>query len=66
MVTRAPQRFCKECGEPIPKRRHRGIAAEHADLAAVTRAIALEDLDRRRLAGAVGPEKPEDLAVAHL
>ena len=27
-------------------------------------AVALEDLDGRRLAGAVGPEQPEDLARA--
>jgi len=34
----------------------RGIDAEHPDRTAVAAAIALEDLDRRRLAGAVRPE----------
>ena len=40
-----------------------GVEAEHADLAAVRAAVALEDLDRRRLAGAVRPEQREDLAA---
>jgi hypothetical protein len=39
-----------------------GIEAEHRDLAGITRAVALEDLDRRRLAGAIGSEDGEDLA----
>ena len=39
-----------------------GIVAEHAHLAGVALAVALEDLDGRRLAGAVGPEQPEDLS----
>ncbi len=33
-----------------------GIVAEHRDLAGVARAVALEDLDRRRLSGAVRAE----------
>ena len=39
-----------------------GIVSEHPHLAAVALAVALEDLDRRRLAGAVRAEEPEDLA----
>ena len=42
------------------------VDAEHGDLAAVGLVEALEDLDRRRLAGAVGPEQAEDLAAADL
>ena len=38
------------------------VLAEHADLAAAALAVALEDLDRRRLAGPVGAEEGEDLA----
>ena len=38
------------------------IDPEHGDLAAVGRPKALEDLDRRGLAGAVGSEETEDLA----
>ena len=40
-----------------------GIVAEHAHLAGVGAAVALEDLDRGRLAGAVGAEEAEDLAA---
>ena len=40
-----------------------GIEAEHRDLAGVPRAVALEDLDRGRLAGAVRAEQAEDLAL---
>ena len=36
------------------------VGAEHRDLAGGAGAIALEDLDDRRLAGAVGAEEPED------
>ena len=43
-----------------------GVDAEHAHVAAVAPAKALEDLDRRRLPGAVGPEEGEDLAAAHV
>ena len=39
-----------------------GIVSEHAHLAAVALAVALEDLDRRRLAGAVRAEEAEDFA----
>src|SRR5262245_13463413 len=42
------------------------VDAEDAHLAGAPRPIALEDLDRRRLAGAVRPEKGEDLAGADL
>ena len=44
----------------------RRILAEHLDVARVAVAVALEDLDRRRLAGAVRPEQPEHLAGADL
>src|SRR6476646_9890904 len=39
------------------------IPAEHLDLAGRALAIALEDLDRRRLAGTVRPEEGDDLAA---
>ena len=39
------------------------VEAEHRDVAAVARAIALQDLDGRRLPGAVGTEQREDLAL---
>jgi hypothetical protein len=39
-----------------------GIVAEDAHFARIAFAVTLEDLDGRRLAGAVGPEKPEDLS----
>ena len=42
-----------------------GIDAEHAHVAAVALAKALEDLDRRRLARPVGAEEGEDLAALH-
>ena len=44
------------------RRRGLRVLAEHPDLAGAALAIALEDLDRGRLAGAVGPEEGEDLA----
>ena len=40
----------------------RGVVAEHGDDAAVALPVALEDLDGRRLARAVGAEQAEDLA----
>src|SRR5690606_30978146 len=43
-----------------------GILAEHADLPGVPLTVALEDLDGGGLAGAVGPEYREDLAVADI
>ena len=43
-----------------------GIEAEHADLAGGALAVALEDLDGGRLAGAVRPEQTEHLAAADL
>ncbi len=39
------------------------VAPEHADLAGVALAVALEHLDARRLAGAVGAEQAEHLAA---
>ena len=39
------------------------ILAEHRHLAGVARAVALEDLDGRRLAGAVRAEQAEHLAA---
>src|SRR4029077_11375671 len=44
-------------------RRPIGVAAEHTHLAGVALAVPLEDLDGRRLAGAVRPEQPEDLSL---
>ena len=44
----------------------RRVHAEHARLAAAARAVALEDLDDRRLARAVGPQQTEHLAASHL
>jgi len=41
-----------------------GIDAEDGDLAAAPLAVALEDLDRRRLAGAVGAEEPKTSPLA--
>ena len=43
-----------------------GVEAEHGHLAAVALAVALEDLDGRRLAGAVRAEQAEDLAGSDL
>ncbi len=40
-----------------------GVGAEHLDAAAVPSAVALEDLDGRRLARAVRAEEAEDLAA---
>ena len=42
-----------------------GVEAEHPDIASVGAAVALEDLDERGLAGAVGAEQGEHLAAAH-
>ena len=54
-----------EPGSPGRPRRAR-VDAEHAHLAAVPPAVALEDLDRRRLARAVRAEQGEHLAAAHV
>jgi len=43
-----------------------GIEAEDIDLTSVAGAVALEDLDRRRLPGAVRAEQAEDLAFLDL
>jgi len=40
-----------------------GVHAKHPHLAGGSPAVALEDLDGRRLAGAVGPEEGEDLSA---
>src|SRR5258705_9292859 len=42
------------------------VVAEHADLTGVAAAVALEDLDGRRLPGAVGAEQAEHLALLDL
>ena len=42
------------------------VEAEHLDLARVAAPVALEDLDGRRLAGAVRAEQPEHLAGGDL
>jgi hypothetical protein len=42
------------------------VDAEHTDVALVARAVALEDLDRRRLPRAVRPEQTEDLPRVHV
>src|SRR4051794_37809410 len=42
------------------------VEAEDGDLAAAALAVALEDLDRGRLARPVGPQQPVDLAAADL
>ena len=47
-------------------RRAGGIGAEHRHGASVAASVALEDLDRRRLAGAVRAEQREDLSLADL
>src|SRR4051812_30548814 len=44
----------------------RGIVAEHRHVAGAPLAIALEDLDRRGLAGPVRAEQPEDLSSDQL
>ena len=44
--------------------RSAGVVAEHADLAGVGAAVALEDLEQGGLAGAVGAEQGEQLAAA--
>jgi hypothetical protein len=42
------------------------VEAQHGDLAAVPAPVALEDLDRCRLAGTVRPEQREDLAERYV
>ena len=42
------------------------VDAEHCDVAAVAPPVALEDLHRRRLAGAVGSQQGEHLAAPDL
>ena len=44
----------------------RRVGAEHGHLPGVALPVALEDLDRRRLAGTVRPEEPEHLALGDL
>ena len=47
-------------------RRRPGVAAEHRDLAGAALAVALEHLDRGRLARAVRPQEREHLSLADL
>src|SRR4051794_36415845 len=50
---------------PVAVRRG-GIGAQHADLAAAARPVALQDLHRGRLSGAVRPQEGEDLGARDL
>ena len=43
-----------------------GVDAQDPDVAAIRPAVALDDLDGRRLAGPIGAEEGEDLAAADL
>ena len=51
------------CGTATPRSPCAGSCPSTRDLAAVAAAVALEDLDRRGLAGAVRPEQREHLAA---
>jgi hypothetical protein len=57
-------RLLQDDADALPERGARmlGIEAQDLDLATVPCAVALEDLDRRRLPGAVRAEQAEDLA----
>jgi hypothetical protein len=61
---RVERRRLQHHADPLPPGRPCGLRvdAEHLDAAGVATAVALEDLDRRRLAGAVRPEQAEHLA----
>src|SRR5205085_4011833 len=66
---RLPQlRGLEHDADPLAERAARllGVEAEDVDGPRVPAAVALEDLDRRRLAGAVRAEEAEDLAVRDL
>ena len=58
-------RVLEDDAHPLPERSlpATGVEAEHRDLSRVASAVALEDLDGRRLAGAVRAEQAEDLAL---
>src|SRR5580658_9383535 len=58
-------RFLQDDPDPGPPTRRRAprILTEHLDFATTRPAEALEDLDRGRLAGAVGAQEREDLAA---
>jgi len=60
--------FLQDDPDPRPPARRRAprIVAEHLDLARAGLAKALQDFDRRRLAGPVGAEEGEDLAAPDL
>jgi hypothetical protein len=49
------------CATGVPR-----VGSEDADGAAISVSVALDDLDGRRLAGAVRPQQGDDLAGAHL
>ena len=61
-------RGLEDDADPLAPVEARGgrILAEHGHRPAVALAVALEDLDGRRLAGAVRAEQPEDLALRDL
>ncbi len=61
-------RVLEDDADALAKRGRRvaRVVAEHRGNAGVAPAVALEDLDGRRLAGAVRAEEPEDLACGHL
>jgi hypothetical protein len=61
----AQLRLLEDDAHPFPElaRRIAGIEAEHGRASAVALAVALQDLDRRRLARAVRTEEPEHLAL---
>src|SRR5262249_27350343 len=65
---RVERRRLQHDAEPLPPRPPAvlRVDAEDLDLARIAPAIALEDLDRRRLARSVRPEQPEDLARGDL
>ena len=64
-VAEVARRSAARCRAGCATRRSavRGVGAEHVDVAAVARAVALEDLGGRGLAGAVGAEQGEHLAA---
>ncbi len=69
--TVSSERSVTDCSTMPTRARHCGVASagstpEHADLAGVAAAVALQDLHRRGLAGAVGPEQREHLAAGDL
>src|SRR5205823_9056991 len=61
-------RLLEDDADPLAEARPRRlrVVPEHRHLTGVAAPVALEDLDRRRLAGAVRAEEAEDLAVRDL